>query len=126
VKVRGPKQDGLVGVTTQAVFQELEDQLETHGRFTLAEKSANSVSFGLDTIFYNGVPIIWDNDAPANTFKFVNTNFLYLVVHPQRNFATTEMKSPFDAEFSVSYIRFAGNLVSEFGDAQGGLFSITL
>lgn len=123
-KVPSNSRDGIVGVTTRAVFNELEDQLETHGRFTLSDTNPNSVSFGLETIKYNGRDIFWDEDAPSGTLKFANTNFLYLAVHPQRNFNTTEMKSPFDQEFSVAFIRFAGNLVSEFQAAQGVLSGI--
>jgi len=127
IKVPAGKRDGILGLTTRAVFRELEDQLETHGRFTMAsDGSDKGLNFGLESISYNGRPIIWDEDAPAAKFKFMNTNFLKLVVAPDRNFSTTEMDSPFDAEFMVSFIRFAGNLVSNFQAAQGTIPTVTL
>jgi hypothetical protein len=126
VKVPAGMRTGLVGITTRAIFRELEDQLETHGRFTMSDNDPTSISFGLESIHYNGRPIIWDDDAVASRFKFVNTNYLKLYVAPDRNFTTTETASPFDAEFMVSYIRFAGNLVSNFQAAQGTIASVTV
>lgn len=125
--VPAPQRDGIVAVTTQAIFEEYEDQVDDIARVTLDSATKERLGFGnADVIRHGRYPIIWDEQAAAQTFKVVNTNFLYLVVHPKRNFSVDPMRTPVDAHWSVSYIRLMGQLVSKFQNAQGGLFSVSV
>lgn len=111
--------------TEDDVHEALEAQLEAAGLFELG-KTNTGLSFGVKDIFYKGIPIKWDPDAPSTTMYFLNSEHLKFVVHPDGNFKAGPMITPADQHASVSHIYFMGNLVTGNRRAHGVISGITL
>lgn len=119
-----------VWIGTQGVFEEYEDQIEDRARYTLSDE-AKKLGFGLDdALTYKGRLFFWDEDADGGDSDeriwLLNTDFLYLVVDPRRNFQTGAMRTPVDSHISVAHTRFRGNYVTNHRRGLGVIHDITL
>lgn len=124
-KVPAPQRDGILLVSDVDTFEGYEEAIEDIARVMLTELRKEKLGFGMmDVLAYRGKPYFWDDAAEADTLRLVNTNYMKLVVHSKRNFASDPARTYPDAHATVSYIRFMGQLTCNFLGAQGGLFNI--
>lgn len=126
---RGSRQN-YFWIFTQELFEEYEDQIEDRARYQLSAEM-QKMGFGLDdTLVYKGDPVLWDEYADGGVGDqrawYINTDFLYLVVHPKRNFSTGPMRTPIDQHISVAHTRFMGNFVTNHRRALAVSHDITL
>lgn len=122
-------QSGIVIVTTQAIHEAYEDQLQDLVRFTRSDQSP-SAGLGFkgfqNALNFSEIPLIWDSAVPANTMYFINTNFLGFVIHSDLNFKFSEMRHRVDQHASVAHLQFMGNLTCSARRHQGGIFNISV
>jgi hypothetical protein len=78
-------------------------------------------SAGFRSLDYQGVPVVLDNNVPANHMYFLNTKNLYFDVHADRNFSAGEMMRPVNQDAFVMPILFMGNLTCDNRRNQGVL-----
>lgn len=125
-----PNKKNYVWIGTQGLFEEYEDQIEDRARYTLGDE-AKKLGFGLDdSLTYKGRLFFWDEDADGGDGDervwLINTDYLYLVVDPRRNFQTGPMRTPVDSHISVSHTRFRGNYVTVHRRGLGVIHNVTL
>lgn len=78
-------------------------------------------SSGFRSLDYQGVPVVLDNNVPANHMYFLNTKNMYFDVHADRNFSAGEMMRPVNQDAFVMPILFMGNLTCDNRRNQGVL-----
>lgn len=77
--------------------------------------------------FDEDIPVVYDDQCPADTMYFLNTDYLYLGTHPQRNFVPLGVDGSLlaakgqDAE--AKWIAWAGNLLCSNRSLQGKLIA---
>jgi hypothetical protein len=74
------------------VFEAYEASLTPQVRYTDTSKA----NLGFQNLMFKNVPIFWDPDAPAGVALGLNSKYLGLVIHSDRNFK----QSPFTANLS--------------------------
>lgn len=82
---------------------------------------ARMASSGFSALDYQGVPVILDNDIPANHMYFLNTDYLFFDVHEDANFTPGEMERPINQDAMIMPILFMGNLTCSNRSLQGVL-----
>lgn len=88
----------------------------------IGEQFANA---GFVSISFMGVPVVWDEYAPANTMYFLNSNTIQFWTKPGRKFTPTKLKEPINGDFKAGQILWAGELVNIEPRANGVLKAIT-
>ncbi len=84
----------------QDVFEFYESTLTPQVRYTDVSKA----NLGFQNLMFKNVPMFWDFDAPAETMFGLNSKYIGLVMHSQRNFK----QSPFTENLSGSFGADAG------------------
>jgi hypothetical protein len=109
--------------TSQAVYEFYESTLTPQVRYT----DTSTANLGFLNLLFKQTPIYWDFDAPAQTVVGINSKYIKLVLHSERNFAqtafskglqgnmasahaTTGVASSVDARYS--FILLAGNVTT--------------
>lgn len=71
---------------------------------------------GFESLVYKGKPVVFDRDiqgqSVASNIYLVNSNFLKLTIHRDRNFVTTPFVKPTNQDLRVAQLFFAGNLTT--------------
>ena len=79
--------DALFG--GQGTFEFYESTLTPQVRYTDTSKA----NLGFQNLLFKGVPFYWDFDVPAGMVFGINSKYVALVIHSQRNFAQTKFTS---------------------------------
>lgn len=88
----GDMPDGLfVGLGWYSAY---EASLTPQVRYTDTQKA----NLGFQNILFKNVPLVWDPDAPTGTALGINSKYIGMTIHSDRNFA----QSPFTANLSGS------------------------
>lgn len=75
---------------------------------------------GFDAYKYKGVPVIHDPDNPASTGYFLDPEYLYLVVHKDRDMEVLGgNREPVDQDGVIKIMGWAGNMTCSNQRAQG-------
>jgi hypothetical protein len=74
---------------------------------------------GFDNIVYKGITWAWDRDCPASTQYFLNTEFIYSVIDPQRFFQPTDWMPTINQDGKVMRIHLRYNNVCSNRMLQG-------
>jgi hypothetical protein len=121
---------GLVIITTQAIHEAYEDQLQDLVRFTSQDQKNKMAGFGFpgyqNALSFGGIPLIWDSNVPSGTMYFINTNFLKFVIHRDYNFEMTELRREVNVFAASSYLRLMGNLIVTARRHQGVITNISV
>jgi hypothetical protein len=94
--------------TDQTNYERYEKALQPQERY-VNTKAANS---GFTNLTFKGVPVFFDRDCTSNTFYFLNSKYLNLVVHRDADFATSPFVSPENQDITTAKMIFQGNLTS--------------
>jgi hypothetical protein len=78
-------------------------------------------SSGFVELDYQGVPVILDNDLPANHMYFLNSDYLFFDTHEDANFTAGEMQKAVNQDAWTMPILFMGNLTCSNRSLQGVL-----
>jgi len=76
---------------------------------------------GFSNILFNGVPILVDSHCPPGTMYFLNEEYMYLYVNPNRDFFIRDFDAPINQDAYTALILWAGNLVFSNVICQGVL-----
>lgn len=118
---RGNSKPSLI-VTTADLFNAYEANVEGDKLRTMSTKLADA---GFISLEFKGVPIIFDEDCPAEEMIFLNADFIKLVVGKGRNFSSTPFVKPQNQDAKVSQVLWAGNLVTSKRDQHGRIVGMT-
>jgi hypothetical protein len=113
--VRAKSKTTLI-VTTVDLYEAYEANAEGQKLQLVDTKMAD---VGFTNIAFKKVPVIFDEDCPANTMLFLNSEFMKLINAKGRNFITTPFQRPDNQDAKVAQILYAGNLVVYKRDQQG-------
>jgi len=118
---RGTDKPDLI-VADQNYYNFYQQSLQSIQRINVQEGAvARMASSGFAALDYLGVPVILDNDIPANHMYFLNTDYLFFDVHEEANFTPGEMERPINQDAMVMPILFQGNLTCSNRSLQGVL-----
>lgn len=78
-------------VTTQAIFEKFWALIDAKHAYWNHEDGLNAKA-GWKAISFNGVPMIYDRKATAGRMYFINSKYMYLMVHPSADMETTDWK----------------------------------
>lgn len=83
--------------------------------------SSDEANGGFVSLKYKKADVIFDGGSgiPANHMYFMNTDYMYLVAHPDADMTTMEEMSPHNQDASVIPILWMGNLVCSNRSLQG-------
>jgi hypothetical protein len=108
-------------VTSQTIFQYLQNALRAHGMDYYAKKR----DLGVPEVMYNGVSVIWDAKCPSGTMFMLNARSLGLAVDGTKNLKTTEFVKPADQLAKTGQIYTRIQLICGERRAQAKLSGIT-
>ena len=114
---RGVDKPDLI-VCDQNYYNFYQQALQTIQRIP-TNSGAGSAGSGFAALDYLGVPVVLDNDIPANHMYFLNTDYLFFDVHEDANFTPGEMDKPINQDALVMPILFMGNLTCSNRSLQG-------
>jgi hypothetical protein len=103
-------------LTTQDLMESYEANIEGD-KLRLTDTKLGEAGFA--NLTYKGVPIVFDEDCPANTTFFLNSEYIKLITMKGRNFETTPFMRPQNQDAKVAQILWAGNLLTFKRDQQG-------
>jgi len=106
-----------ISVTTQTLYEKYESLVSPQNRRYY--KDAADAGIDDEMLTYKGMPIIYDAAVPAGHWYMLNTTFLYLVIHPDRDFKDVPFAEPVNQKVSVGRIDFMGQLVCSQFKRQG-------
>ena len=84
-------------------------------------QQAQSADAGYQELFFNGAPVLADELAPADSMYFLNTKYLKLKCAPDRKWSPDTKRLIDNADYEVTPIWFAGQLVTSNRERQGVL-----
>lgn len=70
-------------------------------------------NLGVSGLYFNGVPVEWDENCTAGCIYYLNSKYLKLKVYTGQNFKVTEFKENTDQLVKVKYIIFIAQLVNK-------------
>jgi len=79
---------------------------------------------GFNTISFNGVPIIWDQNVPDDTMYFLNSRYMELRRKVGRWFTVTPFIRPVNQDARYAQILMFGQLVIKNRKRQGVLCNV--
>lgn len=110
-------------VTTQAVYQFYELEIDPDVRYTVANLGKGARGF--KELEFKGVPMHFDKDCASGVMYFVDTDHTFFIVDPDGDMKVTEFQMPVNQLAYVSKAYWRGNLVVNKRDANGKMTGIT-
>lgn len=110
-----------VAFTTQPVYEAYENSLQSQQRIT----STRTVDAGFENLVMKGRPVIFDRDAPAGWWTWLNSDAIKLVISSKRNFKLTPFVSPENQDVRSAKLLWAGNIICKERRLIGGVTGFT-
>lgn len=85
-------------------------------------QQAQSADAGYQELYFNGAPVLADDQCPATRAYFLNTKYLKLKCAPDRKWSPDTKRIIDNADYEVTPIWFAGQMVTSNRARQGVLF----
>jgi len=118
--VRGTDMPDLI-VMSHDVYAAYEEALQDLQRY----QSKRAAAAGFESLQYKNADVIFDNNTnfgtTAETAYFLNTDYLYLVQHPEAQWTQADDKTPVNQDAVVIPMFWMGNMVSTNRARQGRL-----
>lgn len=86
-------------------------------------QQAQSADAGYQELFFNGAPVLADDQAPADHMYFLNTKYLKLKCAPDRKWSPDTKRLIDNADYEVTPIWFAGQMCTSNRERQGVLIT---
>lgn len=96
-------------LSTQVIFEAYEALMDPNMRFT--QGGDKNVGFTNDNLVFRNAPLMWDEYCQSGYLYFLNTEFMKLCVHTERDMKPTDWKVPPGQDAKVAQIYWAGNMV---------------
>jgi hypothetical protein len=94
-------------ITTQKIWDQIWELTASNQRFG----EGDEFTIGAPFIRWNRARIMVDQFCPSGHIYFLNTDFIYLFVHPERNFSSTGWMQAINQDAMVLRLFWVGNLV---------------
>jgi hypothetical protein len=118
---RGSDKPDLI-VSTHDLYAAYEATLQTNQRYADAKLGA----LGFEALRYKSAPIVFDSNSNFTTagerMYFLNTDYLYLIEHPDARWSQDEEKVPVNQDAVVIPIYWMGQMVTSQRSLQGIMF----
>ena len=111
-----------VCIVTQAMWQNLHHALTATIQYNLPTPNTMSGDLGFQHIYFQGIPVMFGSNVPANTGYMLNLKYMKFLVHADRDMVFRDFISPTDQDALVGRLYWAGNLVSS-NLARQGVFT---
>lgn len=95
-----------LGVTTQTVYEKLLHEIDP----TLRLSSTKLGDVGFESFKFRGMEVVYDEDCTSGVFYLLNTKYMKLRYHKDRNFKATPFKQPVNQDADIAHILWKGNL----------------
>jgi hypothetical protein len=112
--LRGTDHADLI-VFDSAYYAAFEATLQTLQRF----QDADLAKLGFDNLAYKSAKVVYDENVPSGRGYFLNTDYIYLRPHKDRQFVTDDRRESFNQDAFVIPILWAGNLTCSNRSLQG-------
>jgi hypothetical protein len=118
---RGTDKPDLI-VSTHDLYAAYEATLQSNQRYADAKLGA----LGFEALRYKSAPIVFDSNSNFSTtgerMYFLNTDYLYLIEHPEAKWTEDDEKVPVNQDAVVVPIYWMGQLVTSQRSLQGIMF----
>jgi hypothetical protein len=118
---RGTDKPDLI-VSTHDLYAAYEATLQTNQRYADAKLGA----LGFESLRYKSAPIVFDSNSNFATngerMYFLNTDYLYLIEHPEARWTEDDEKVPVNQDAVVVPIYWMGQIVTSQRSLQGIMF----
>ena len=118
---RGTDKPDLI-VSTHDLYAAYEGTLQSNQRYADAKLGA----LGFEALRYKSAPIVFDSNSNFATtgerMYFLNTDYLYLIEHPEARWSEDDEKVPVNQDAVVVPIYWMGQLVTSQRSLQGIMF----
>lgn len=111
-----------VCIVTQSMWQNLHHALTATIQYNLPTPNTQSGDLGFQHIYFQGIPVMFGSNVPANTGYMLNLKYLKFLVHRDRDMVFRDFISPTDQDALVGRLYWAGNLVAS-NLARQGVFT---
>jgi hypothetical protein len=101
--------------TGSSMYSKFEAALQQYQRFT----DASMAEAGFEALKYKTADVIYDDQATANRMYFVNTDYLFLRPHKDRQFVPLEDRMAINQDAYVIPVVWAGNMTCSNRSLQG-------
>jgi len=98
-------------VTTQSIWNSWWERAQPAQRFDAGDSRNQMANIGFDTIRFNGGDVVVDSHSTSGVVWALNTKWIKLFVHTDRNWDFTGWKYPSNQDAAVGQILFGGQLV---------------
>jgi len=105
-----PEKPDLIA-TTQTLWNKLWDRVQPSQRIPQGPGFDDLAAIGFDAINFNGAAVVVDSHVAAGSLFGLNTGYIKLIMHRDRDFHFTGFKVPLNQDAIVGQILWAGNLV---------------
>lgn len=110
-----------LGVTTQTAYEKLLHEIDP----VLRLQSTKLGDVGFESFKFRGTEVVYDEDCTSGVFYFLNTKYLKLRYHKDRNFITTAFQRPTNQDAEIAHILWKGNLTCSARKRHGKLTGIS-
>lgn len=110
-----------IGIITQSMYINLHRALTSTIQYNQPSPKTAFGDLAFEHIFFQGMPIMFGTNVPANGGYFLNTKYLKFMVARERDFAIREFITPDNQDAMVARIYWAGNLLASNLSRQGVL-----
>lgn len=101
-----------IGMFTQAAYINLHTALTSTIYYNVSQSPRNmDGDIPFQHIYFQGVPIMFGSNVPANTQYLLNTKYLKLMVHQDRDMTIRDWITPVAGDYLLARLYWAGNLV---------------
>ena len=111
-----------VCIVTQSMWINLHRALTSTINYNLPSPNTASGDLGFQHIYFQGVPVMFGSNVPANTGYMLNLKYMKFLVHKDRDFVFRDFIAPTDQDALVGRLYWAGNLVMN-NTARQGVFT---
>ena len=112
--IRGTdKPDMIVG--DSVMYTHFEESLQQYQRFS----DASEAEMGFEALKYKTADVFYDDQAVTNNLYFLNTDYIFLRPHPDRQFAPLTERQSINQDALVQPVVWAGNLTCSNRSLQG-------
>jgi len=102
-------------LSTQALYEAYEDQ--NAGKQIIRDNKLLDVGF--ENLRFKGITWMWDELVLNNHLYVLNSDFINVTIHRNRNFAMTPFQKPIDQDGKIAQILTAGNMTLNNSRHQG-------
>lgn len=106
-------------VTTQDVFEAYESQMTSIERINYSKGSELAGDLGFATLLFKGKPIIWDYYAQSLQMRFLNSDYLKLVIDSSDDFNMSEWRVPVNQMAKTAFLTLRGEMTCSNRLTQG-------